>query len=94
LKASTIRLVSTRGHNYGEVKEPEDYGMLLRFLPRRHVEIRAYINQLKYEIKRLMIWYNKLPAILEDMHKKELRIRELEREIASMQKRMKKAMGV
>jgi hypothetical protein len=94
MKAAFVRLVSKRGHNYGEVKEPENYGMLLRFIPRRHVEIRAYINELKYENRRLMIWYNKLPAMLESMHKKDLRIKELERQIVSMQRKMKKAMGV
>jgi hypothetical protein len=88
------RLFGRRGRDYGQVKEPEHYELLLRLIPHRHTEVRQYIHELKYENRRLMLWYSKMPTILADLREKEIEIRRLNKLIFSMQKRMKKAMGV
>ena len=74
--------------DYGLVKPPENYDLLLRLIPRKHTQIRAYINALKYENRRLLIWYNRIPMLMKKFKEAEMEISRLEREIKQYQNRV------
>jgi hypothetical protein len=55
---------------YEEIPEPENYDKLCRLIPFRYKELREYIKALKYDNKRMRLWYNRVvPRLIEDMKK-------------------------
>ena len=88
-----MRLIENRNKSYGQIPDPEHLDLLIRLIPRRHVEVRALINAYKYENKRLAKWYQRIPVLVEELRIKEKKIAELTKTVIMLKNRIRKIIG-